>query len=461
MTNGRKVTIIGAGFSGLASAYYLSRAGFDVEIFEKSARVGGLISTLRAQHGPVETAANGFLNSVLVEELFSSLNVPLQGTSRLARKRYIFRNGRARRWPLGFGATLRVIWFGLRFVLARSSVQPREGESIQVWGNRVFGTEACRYFLSTALQGIYAGDATRMSARLILGRLFDMRAVGARQDESPSDSVADRANRVASDVNPAAVRRKPHIRGTIAPLNGMGQLIAALEADLRARGVTIHLNATARPSFDHPTIVATSPSAAAEFVDEDRASLLRLVEMRPVATTTAFFEHTDEKSKGFGVLFPPGEAKFLGVLKNNLIFKSRLFENRVNLFSETWIRGGVGANTSDTSVAAVADIAATTAARADVADDSVILSELRDERRRVFGLDEKPLEAAVTKWPAAIPHYTLELERAIPTLDRAKDNVFLMGNYLGDLGLAKILERASRWPERLKLEATWREGSET
>jgi oxygen-dependent protoporphyrinogen oxidase len=415
----RKVTIIGAGFSGLASAYYLVRAGFDVEVFEKSARVGGLISTLRAQHGPVETAANGFLNSALVEELFSSLNVPLQGASRLARKRYIFREGRARRWPLGLGATLRVIWFGLRFILARSLVKPREGESIEVWGNRALGAEACRYFLSTALQGIYAGDATRMSARLILGRIF-----GARASES------------ASDGRPQIGHRKPRVRGTVAPLNGMGQLIAALEADLRARGVTIHLNATVRPSSDHPVIVATSPSAAAEFVDEDRARLLRQIEMRPVATTTAFFEHTDEKSKGFGVLFPPAEAKFLGVLKNNFIFKNRLFENSVHLFSETWIRGGVS-------------------------DDSIILSELRDERRRVFGLDEKPLEAIVTKWPGAIPHYTLELERAIPALERAKDNVFLMGNYLGDLGLAKILERASRWPERLKREATWSEGSKT
>lgn len=433
---GRKVTIIGAGFSGLASAYYLSRAGFDVEIFEKNDRVGGLISTLRAQYGSVETAANGFLNSALVEELFSSLNVPLQGTGRLARKRYIFRGGRARRWPLGLSATFRVIGFGLRFVFTRRSVEPRDGESIEVWGNRVLGREACRYFLSTALQGIYAGDAARMSARLILGRHFGLhsadpqaRLSSSRLDESTDGSGGSRTPREVP-------RRKPRVRGTVAPLDGMGQLIAALEADLRARGVAIHLNATAKPSSDHPLIVATSPSAAAEFVDADRAQLLRKIEMRPVATTTAFFEHTDEKSKGFGVLFPPGEAKFLGVLKNNFIFKNRISEKHGDLFSETWIRGGV-------------------------ADDSVILSELRDERRRVFGLDEKPLEAVVTKWPAAIPHYTLELERAIPALERAKGGVFLMGNYLGDLGLAKVLERASGWPERLRHEGAWREGSET
>ena len=51
------ITVVGAGFSGLASAYFLTKHGFKVRIIEKSDRAGGLIRTIRTEHGLVETEA--------------------------------------------------------------------------------------------------------------------------------------------------------------------------------------------------------------------------------------------------------------------------------------------------------------------------------------------------------------------------------------------------------------------
>ena len=59
----KKIKIIGGGVSGLFAAYNLIKLGHEVEIFEKSNRVGGLIQTLHLDWGVVETAANGVLNS--------------------------------------------------------------------------------------------------------------------------------------------------------------------------------------------------------------------------------------------------------------------------------------------------------------------------------------------------------------------------------------------------------------
>lgn len=399
----KKVMIIGAGFSGLATAFYLVRLGVEVEIFEARTRVGGMIQTLHTSHGPVETAANAFLNSALVEELFRECGVPLIGTRREARRRYIFRAGVCRRWPVGFFASLRFAWFAVRFALARSTVAPREGEVIQAWGRRVLGDEATQYLLDAGLQGIYAGDPSRMSARLILGRYF-----APRRSSTPA---------------------RP--RGSVSAPEGMGQLIAALETYLRSRGVRIQFGARGRLAGEHAAVIATGPHEAAEMLAEilpEKARLLKQIELSPVITTTAFFQQTDSRSRGFGVLFAPVERRrALGVLKNTFIFDGR------GEFAETWIQGGALANPAVTEQT-----------------DAAILDSIVTERMSVFRLNDRPREAVVTRWPKGIPHYTVELERMIPSLEKPEKNIRLMGNYLGDLGLAKILERAQRLAQELQ-----------
>jgi oxygen-dependent protoporphyrinogen oxidase len=307
----KRVTVIGAGFSGLASAFYLVRAGFEVEIFEERERSGGLISTVKTPHGLVETAANGFLNSRFVEDLFTAVNVPMIGTTPTARRRYIFREGLCRRWPLGVGGSLRVLGFLLRYFFDRTAIEPRDGESVATWSRRVLGEEASRYLVEAGLQGIYAGDPSRMSARLIVGRFF---------------------TRMSADMKPASSGAarfffpRTRLRGTVAPPEGMGQLIAALEAYLRSQGVVFHFGRPASipvlPS--QPTIVATNPASAARLLAKvlpEKASLLSKVSLNPIVTTTAFFSSTDRATEGFGVLFPPAEhRRALGVLKNDFIF---------------------------------------------------------------------------------------------------------------------------------------------
>lgn len=54
---GKKVVILGAGIAGLASAYELSKAGYDVHILEARDRTGGRNWTVRG--GTVETEING------------------------------------------------------------------------------------------------------------------------------------------------------------------------------------------------------------------------------------------------------------------------------------------------------------------------------------------------------------------------------------------------------------------
>ena len=101
------VKVVGAGFSGLTTAYFLIKHGLKVKILEKSSRSGGLIETIQTEHGLVEKAANGILNSARLEAIAAEIGVPLQATRREGRKRFIYR-GRPKQIPLKTSEVLKV-----------------------------------------------------------------------------------------------------------------------------------------------------------------------------------------------------------------------------------------------------------------------------------------------------------------------------------------------------------------
>src|SRR5262245_18748812 len=100
------ITVVGSGFSGLSAAYFLSKAGFAVEVYEKATRVGGLLDTMSTPHGLIETAANGIVTTPLVENMARDIGVNLLKPLKSSRKRYIFRRGRPHRWPMDIPETV-------------------------------------------------------------------------------------------------------------------------------------------------------------------------------------------------------------------------------------------------------------------------------------------------------------------------------------------------------------------
>jgi len=57
-----RVAVVGAGISGLSTAFYLKKGGADVTVFEKSAEAGGKMKTVREDGYIIETGPNGFLD---------------------------------------------------------------------------------------------------------------------------------------------------------------------------------------------------------------------------------------------------------------------------------------------------------------------------------------------------------------------------------------------------------------
>src|SRR6202140_949971 len=304
------IKVVGAGFSGLVTAYYLVKAGLKVQVVEKSARVGGLIQTLQTPHGPVETAANGLRNSVRLEVMCADIGVPLQTTRREARSRFIFR-GRPKRFPLRASEVLKL---GFRFAGSTTSLRPRPLETISAWGRRVVGEAATDFFLAPALGGIYAGGPNRLSASLVFGQ-------------------AVLPNHLQT-IRPARAR----LHGTVAPPHGMEQLVDGLSKYLEHAGGKFVFNHNVQVEPGEPAVVCASAGGASECLADVAPQLsesLQQIEMMPVVSATCQYDPAAAKLKGFGCLFPRSEDfRARGVLFNECIFAGR-----GPAHSETWIFG--------------------------------------------------------------------------------------------------------------------------
>jgi protoporphyrinogen/coproporphyrinogen III oxidase len=390
------ITVAGAGFSGLTSAYFLTKKGFKVRVVEKADGPGGLIKTVRTEHGLVETAANGLLASARVEAMCADIGVPLLTTRSDGRKRFIFR-GKPKQLPL---SVANMVALSAHFAVNATRLRPRPFETVAEWGRRVLGRGATDYLLIPALGGIYAGDPERLSASLIFGKAVLPEHLGTTRPI------------------------KGKLRGTVAPPDGMQQLIDGLRKYLAQAGVELLFQHDQRPDGNESTLVCLSASAATQHLQDLAPELsvaLGKIEMLSLATVTCFYPTRAAQLKGFGCLFPRDQ----GFRSRGVLFNDFIFEGRGPAHAETWIFGGA----LDAEVVNLSD--------------EEFAQTIAAERERFYGRRDEALDVRVTRWPSAIPHYTIELEKILTTLPAPPKNVALVGNYLGRVGLAKILERAA------------------
>lgn len=74
-------------------------------------------------------------------------------------------------------------------------------------------------------------------------------------------------------------------------------------------------------------------------------------------------------------------------------------------------------------------------------NDSQIRQAILKDRETLSGLKADPLYMKVNRWPRAIPYYSTEWEQTLSRLN-VQAPLFLHGNYLGGIGLAKIYQRS-------------------
>jgi oxygen-dependent protoporphyrinogen oxidase len=406
----KTIRIVGAGFSGLTLAFYLNRLGMKVEIFERAPGPGGILKTTRTPYGLVESSANALMNSPELESLCQEIGLQMFHALPSAKARYIFR-GRPRRIPFLAFEFFKICQFLFKMIFMRKSLAPFYRESVRTWGQRMLSPKLSFFTLETALQGIYAGAPEKLSAHLILKNI----------------------------LSPVKLK-KNFKRGSVAPLGGMSEFSEKLSEYLQKKGVKFYFNHSFKYKPDlNPVVLATPAFEAAKILETEQPELsqkLLQIEYLPIITANVFFKTEAPHLKGFGCLFPPEVSNIvLGVLFNQCIFEGRVKE----ALSEAWILGGARVHDRKDFLAM---------------SDHQVLNTLLEKRKLLFKEQSRNilsdvLDVKITRWERAFPHYTVQLESLLQNLNSNPRNIFLHGNYLGQLGLTKILSQSAQLAEQL------------
>jgi oxygen-dependent protoporphyrinogen oxidase len=250
--------------------------------------------------------------------------------------------------------------------------------------------------IAPALQGIYGASAEQLTAAAVFGRNGDRLPTGTRR------------------------------RRLVAPINGMGELAERFAGWLKTRGV--HFSFGRRvDAVDESvaTLVCTSAPRAGPLVRPYAPKLgatLQSMPMTSLVTTTAFFPPHPGDIRGFGVLFPRGGAvDALGVL-----FNADIFAGRSRVRSETWISELLPS-----------------------ASDQEIGQRIRRDREILTGRSNEPIAVLTTRWPSALPTYGSAILEAESGLSELPPWLGLAGNYLGGIGLSKLLDIGRDSADRL------------
>jgi oxygen-dependent protoporphyrinogen oxidase len=242
-----EIVVVGGGIAGLSAALELSaQPGVGVTVLEADAAFGGKLQSARLETplgaAVVDAAAESFVTRKpealhLVEEL--GLQGELLEPGSELRGVSLVRDGKIRAVPTSPPAFLRPNALGAAGALRLlrepfiAGATPPGDESLHGFLTRRLGARAAAVF-GPVMAGIYGADPHSQSLQASFPVL--------RELEREHGSLVRGMLRVRRGA-PKPVRRVPR---AIALRGGVRQLIAALEARLRARGVDLRANASVR-----------------------------------------------------------------------------------------------------------------------------------------------------------------------------------------------------------------------
>jgi len=187
----KRVAIVGGGLSGLAAAYQLAQEGVEFTLFEASARVGGIVETVRRDGFVIECGPDSWVTEKpWTRELAVELGLESEiiGSNDRWRRTYLLDDKRLVAMPDGMRMMVPTQWapvlnsqlFSWQARLAylremrraaelkKSAWGEGEDESVASFVRRHFGDEVTQTIAGPLLAGVFGGSIDTLSVRAVM-----------------------------------------------------------------------------------------------------------------------------------------------------------------------------------------------------------------------------------------------------------------------------------------------------
>ncbi len=176
------IAIIGAGLTGLTTAYYLKQKGKDFKVFDKKDRVGGVIQTEKQDGFTYENGPNtGTIGCFEIAELFEALkdDCTLEEANNSSNKRYIQKNDKWYPLPYNLRQAIFTPLFSFKDKL-RILGEPfrakgtNPNETLAELVKRRMGQSFLDYAVDPFISGVYAGNPYKLVTKYALPKLYNL-----------------------------------------------------------------------------------------------------------------------------------------------------------------------------------------------------------------------------------------------------------------------------------------------
>lgn len=435
----KRVAIIGAGITGLTTAFYLKKAGIPFTIFEKSDKIGGVMQSKTDGDFLYETGPNsGVISQAEMAELFEDLKgkCELELANDASEKRLIWKNGRWEALPSGlisavttplftFTDKLRVLGEPFR----KKGNNPNEDLASLV--KRRLGQSFLDYAIDPFILGIYAGDPAYIVPKYALPKLYNL-----EQDYGSFIGGAIKKSR-----KPKTEADKKASRKIFSTKGGLTNLISALTEDIGRENILTETEVEVldnsftlkvkggKEQFTNVIFTGTSTklSVLMPFLQKDLLKPIESLQYAKVVEASIGFKNwSGRKLDAFGGLVPYREDKnILGVLFMSSLFKNRAPEGGAlfTIFSGGMRKAYLTELTEDEL-------------KARIADDFKEMMDLKDFKPDLFELNY---------YNQAIAQYGADSEArlaSISQIEKENPGLFLAGSMRDGVGIADRVKQA-------------------
>ncbi|WP_339735156.1 protoporphyrinogen oxidase [uncultured Sunxiuqinia sp.] len=444
----KKVAVIGAGLSGLTTAYYLRKKGIDVQVFEKAGRIGGVIETREEdgflyENGPSTGVLGQPEAAALIEELGEACQLEIADED--AKYRWIWKDDRWHALPSGLwgGITTPLFsWYDKFRILGEPFRKPgtNPDESLADLVLRRMGKSFLKYAIDPFILGVYSGDPKKLIVKYALPKLYSL--------EQNYGSFIGGA--IKKGKEPKTAWDKKATKEVFSLRGGLKSLVNALSEQIGSE--RFHLNQTnlkveysgekyqiaddAGTISEFDQVISTVGGYALRqlfpfFPAADLAKIEAMKYARVVQVSVGFKKWEGMPIKAFGGLIPFHENRdILGVLFLSSFLKSRAPEGGALL--STFL-GGVRKPEM-----------------VDLPDDE-IKSIVERELKSMLGLTKwQPDLLVINRYQHAIPQYGIESAgrlQAIADLEADFPGLFLGGNIRDGIGMADRIKQGRNLAE--------------